>query len=131
MEVKDRIKSFRKELNLNQTEFAQKLGILQRTYSNYENGSSPIPDHLLVSISAIYGVSETWLASGEGPMRNDVTTDDEISYFLGEVMGSDDSDIRKRLVSALARTSPEDWEAFSRFLDRLIETHGTKKEDKD
>lgn len=131
MEVKDRIKAFRKELKLNQTEFAQKLGILQRTYSNYENGNSPIPYHLLVSISAIYGVSETWLASGEGPMRNDVTTDDEISYFLGEVMGSDDSDIRKRLVSALARTSPEGWEAFSRFLDRLIETHGTKKEDKD
>lgn len=131
MEIKDRLKILRKELHLNQTEFAQKLGLRQTTYSSYENGNNRIPDHLLVSISAIYGVSETWLASGEGPMRNDVTTDDEISYFLGEVMGSDDSDIRKRLVSALARTSPEDWEAFSRFLDRLIESHGTKKEDKE
>lgn len=122
MEIKDRLKLLRKNLHLNQSEFAQKLAIPQTTYSSYESGNRPIPERLIVSISAIYGISSIWLETGEGDMKHEVTEDEEIAYFLGKVMSSDDSDVRRRIISALARTSPEDWEAFARFLDRLIET---------
>ena len=123
-EIRDRLKQFRKTTGLNQSDFAQKLGIIQRTYSSYEGGDRAIPDRFIVSVCAVYGISETWLRTGEGEMYEQKTTDEEIAEFLGEVMASSDDDVRKRIISALARTSPEDWQAFARFLDRLTKKEG-------
>jgi transcriptional regulator with XRE-family HTH domain len=67
-----RIKFLRKSLKLNQTEFAEKLGITYSTISKIETGSQ-LTDQNIRTICLTFGVSEQWLRTGEGDMFIDKT----------------------------------------------------------
>lgn len=122
MEIHERLRQARIARGYRQNEFGELLGFKQSTYSSYENGARPISQSLAYMICDILSINLDWLLTGDGDMEIKRTEDEEIAYFLGKVMSSDDSDVRKRIISALARTSPEDWEVFARFLERLTET---------
>jgi transcriptional regulator with XRE-family HTH domain len=70
-----RIKSLRKSLKLNQTEFAKKLGITYSTISKIETGSQ-LTDQNVKTICLTFGVSEQWLRTGEGEMFVDKSQQD-------------------------------------------------------
>ena len=61
-----RLKQLRKMLGINQTEFAQNLGITQTAYSMIENGINPLSDRHIKVICSIFNVSEQWLRNGDG-----------------------------------------------------------------
>jgi transcriptional regulator with XRE-family HTH domain len=64
--MKDRIKKIRKDLNMNQTEFGEAIGVTLAAYSKYETGKV-IPDKTTrMLICSKFNVSETWLETGEG-----------------------------------------------------------------
>ena len=56
-----RIKELRKESTLNQTQFAEKIGMSQTGYSNYETGSRDIPTNVLIKLSKFYNVSTDYI----------------------------------------------------------------------
>ena len=71
MDISERIKLLRKDLNKNQTEFAASLGLKQSTVGNYESGSRSISDATILAICREWGVDEEWLRygiGGEGPI---------------------------------------------------------------
>lgn len=70
MTLSERIKKMRKELDLTQQEFADKLGVKRGTVATYERGRSDPSDAAVVLICKTFNVNETWLRNGEGEMFN-------------------------------------------------------------
>lgn len=66
MEIYERMKLLRRELGMNQADFAAPLGLKQSTIGNYESGSRGVSDATILAICREYGVSEQWLRTGEG-----------------------------------------------------------------
>ena len=64
--MNERIKLLRKALELNQTDFGARIGVKQGTVAAYESGARVPLDSVIVSICREFGVSESWLRSGEG-----------------------------------------------------------------
>lgn len=68
MGIGDRIRLLRKELGLNQTEFAQRLLISQSGIAANERGTRSVDERTIKLICSEFGASETWLRTGEGEM---------------------------------------------------------------
>lgn len=64
--MKDRIKRIRKDLNMNQTEFGEAIGVTLAAYSKYETGKVVPDKSIRLLICSKFGVNETWLETGEG-----------------------------------------------------------------
>ena len=121
--VNERIKYLRKEvLLLTQEKFAADLHITRSSLSVMEIGKT-VTDRNIWSICNRYTVNERWLRDGIGPIFRELTKEEEISNFLGEVVTSD-KDFRKRFIRALARLDDDGWDVMEKFIDDI-----TKKED--
>lgn len=64
----ERIKEIRKVLNLNQAEFAEKIGLSQSTLAMIEVGKRTFSDKHIKLICTTFSVSENWLRTGVGNM---------------------------------------------------------------
>ena len=56
-----RIKNLREDSDISQKELADALGISQRAYSHYENGTRKIPLDILVTLADYYQCSTDYL----------------------------------------------------------------------
>lgn len=66
--LNERIKAVRKDLSLSQKDFAEKIGISQRSVSWGEQPGNNVPDSTLKALCMAFRVNETWLRDGIGPM---------------------------------------------------------------
>ncbi len=64
----ERIKQLIEEVNMNQSEFAQKIGLDASNLSKYMTGKLPIGENLINKMVANLGVSKEWLTHGIGSM---------------------------------------------------------------
>lgn len=74
--INERIKILRKNINLTQKEFAQKICVSTSFQTLTElNQKKVLPRHIKLIVTA-FGVNEQWLRTGEGEMfEKDVTPD--------------------------------------------------------
>lgn len=79
--MNERVKTLRKVLKLNQTEFGKKIGITMRAVQKWENGKSKPQNSTLKSLINTFHVNPDWLLNGDGEM------------FLGENKQQEVSDI--------------------------------------
>lgn len=108
----DRIKKLRKALDLTQQEFADRIGSKRTTIAKYETETN-VPSSAVISlICREFNVSEMWLRTGEGEMFVERTRDDDLAAFMDELLAEESADFRRRLVTALSRLKPEQWEAL-------------------
>lgn len=110
--MNERLKKLRKSLDLTQQEFGERIGIKRNTLANYEIGRNEPIDAVINLICREFNVSETWLRTGEGEMFVERTRDDELAAFMDELLAEESADFRRRLVTALSRLKPEQWEAL-------------------
>lgn len=110
--MNERLKKLRKALDLTQQEFGDRIGIKRNTLANYEIGRNEPIDAVVNLICREFSVSETWLRTGEGEMFMERTRDDELAAFMDELLAEESADFRRRLVTALSRLKPEQWEAL-------------------
>ncbi len=68
MTINDRIKMIRKQLQLSQSDFGERIGITESAVSNYENGRRSITEQTKLAILKEYNISKLWLENGEGDM---------------------------------------------------------------
>lgn len=66
--MKERIRKIRRDLDLTQQEFADRIGIKRNTIANYETGRNEPVDSVVSLICREFGVSEEWLRNGTGEM---------------------------------------------------------------
>ena len=116
--TKNRIRELRKTLNLNQTEFGERIGVKQTTIAGYETGAKNPMDAVVNSICREFNVNESWLRTGEGEMFAAVDPDEEFAKMMVEIQVSNDEFI----ISALKAywELPEEHKEIVRNLIRKI-----------
>lgn len=118
MEMKDRIKKIRKELDLTQQGFAEKIGTTANVLTNYETGRRNPSASVINNICKTFDVNETWLRTGEGEMLVQRTRNQVITDFLGDLI-MEEATFKKRLIEALAELDERDWESLEKLATKL------------
>lgn len=117
--MKSRIKQIRKNENLTQIEFGERIGVKGNTITNYENGLRTPTDAIILSICREFRVNENWLRTGEGEPYIKRTRNQEIQSFANDVMEDIDESFRKRFVIALSKLDESDWNTIKKIADEL------------
>lgn len=125
--INERFRLLRETKGLSQEDFASRIHRTRSEIKNIEYGKTTPKEEVIQSVCAAYGVNESWLRTGEGEIFKPVSKDAELAAFLGEIMHGETADFRRRLVAALARFGPEEWELLERMVNHLAEE--IKKED--
>lgn len=69
MTINERMRYFRKDvLHMNQTEFANSIGMKQTGVSYMERDGSTVTDQAIKATCSVHGIREEWLRAGEEPM---------------------------------------------------------------
>lgn len=103
----ERLKMLRKSLRLSQAEFGARIKTAQSTYSRWESGANSPADANIALICQTFGVSETWLRSGEGDMFPPANTDEELAAWLGSIVGGHATAEEYILVDTIRRLPQE------------------------
>lgn len=117
--MNERLKKLRKTLDMTQQEFASRLGVKRNTVGQWECGINPLTEQTICSICREFDVNEHWLRTGEGEMFIELTKEEEIATFIGEVLRDEDDSFKKRLISGLAALDETGWEVLENFLNSI------------
>lgn len=108
MTENERVREIRKAKGLTMRQFGEKIGVVGSTISDIENGRRSLNKQNMLAICREFRVSEEWIRTGEGEMFVEPDEDEEITRFMGDIL-SGQPDFRRRLVSVLARMTPDEW----------------------
>lgn len=84
--MKERLKRIRKELDLTQQAFADRLGISRNNIAGYETGKSEPGDAVVSLICREFNVNEEWLRNGNGEMLIELSEEEEIADLAYELL---------------------------------------------
>lgn len=122
--MKDRIKKIRKELDLTQQEFADRIGIARGNIAAYEVGKNAPSDSVISLICREFSVNENWLRTGEGDMFMELSRDEQIEEFIGNLLQGEEDSFKRRLISGLAALNENGWKVLEDFLDSIQKKKG-------
>ena len=118
--MKERIKKIRRELDLTQQEFADRLGIKRGTISNYELGRNDPVDSVISLICREFNVSEEWLRDGSG----DMFITDKPNELDALVMKYGLSDADQVLIEKYISLKPKSRDTIIQFISEVSEAIG-------
>lgn len=121
--MKDRIKRIRKEFDLTQQKFADRIGVKQNTVAQYEMGRNIPIDTVISLICREFDVNEDWLRNGTGEMFIAKTRNQVITDFAGDLINEPES-FKARLIEGLAKLDVSDWEEIERIVLKIINKEG-------
>lgn len=89
--MNERIKALRKELNLTQQEFADRLGTSRGNIGSYEVGKSAPSDAVISLICKTFRVNEDWLRNGgdNEKMFIELSPMQEVGYYVEDLLEYD------------------------------------------
>lgn len=117
--MKDRIKKLRKELDLTQQKFADKLGVQRNTIAMYEMGKTTPSEAIILSICREFNVNEEWLRHGTGEMLVKQSPDEQIATFVGGLLKDEEDSFKRRLISGLCQLDEDGWSILENFIDSI------------
>ena len=123
MTSNERVRVVRKSLGLTLEKFGVRLGVGKGAMSQIENGTNNLSHRMLLSICREYGVSESWLRTGEGEMFVPVTRNEKIASFIGDLLKDEQDSFKKQLVEILAELDESEWEALAAIAEKLKEAN--------
>jgi transcriptional regulator with XRE-family HTH domain len=103
--INSRITALRKHLGLNQTKFAQKIGVTSQHISMFEAGKAKLSETSINLICLTFGVRGEWLREGKGDMM------DEEAML---------SEWEKRLLELFRKLSPSAQKDFIEYVEKLV-----------
>lgn len=112
-----RIKMIRESLNLTQEAFGKRIGSARNTIANYETGNRTPSNAVFTSICKEFNVNEKWLRYGEGEMFLPKSMEEELIAFTADLLIGEKDDFKKRLLSALAKLSEDQWDLLENIID--------------
>lgn len=124
--INSRIGELVEELHVTKTAFAESLNVSQQYISKLIKTGNP-SDMFISAICEKYSVREDWLRNGNGPMFKQLSRDEEIASFIGEVLKDENDTFKKRFISMLSKLDVSDWETLEKMAELLAE----KKEQAD
>lgn len=122
--MNERLKKLRKTLDLTQQEFADKIGSKRNTIAKYETDTN-VPSAAVISlICREFNVNENWLRTGEGDMFMEMSRDEQIEEFIGDLLHGEEDSFKRRLISGLAALDENGWKVLEDFLDSIQKKKG-------
>ena len=110
----DRIVSLREKLNMNQEDFAKKIGVSRNFISLVETTKRNLSDRTIVDICREFNVNEKWLRTGEGEMFNQ-SLENTVDRLCAELHASE---LESGIIRAYFRIDPRIREPF---MQRMIQ----------
>lgn len=117
--MKNRLKLIRNHFHLSQEEFGNKINIKSRSHiSSLESGNKNITDRIISDICREFNVNETWLRTGEGEMFEEVSSEEELAKYIGELVQTDDQ-VKKDLILTILKLDDDDWKVIKKIINGL------------
>ena len=117
--INDRIAWCVKDSKLTKTAFAEKINVSQSFISRLVSGEKVPSDRTIADICREFGISENWLRTGDGDPHVQLSRDEELSAFFGDVMKGQSPDFCRRLLSVMSRLSVEEWGLLENMAKKL------------
>ena len=124
--INQRIAAVLKVSGLTKTAFAKRLRIGQPFVSELCSGIKQPSDRTIRDICEEFNVNETWLRTGAGDMFNEITRDEQIADFVGDVLRERDDSFKRRFIAMLSRLGEDDWAVLERMANDLAAGHEKK-----
>lgn len=124
MTIGERVKELRKQVNLTQQAFADRLNLKRNTVGSYEVNVVEPSDRTISDICREFNVNETWLRTGEGEMFNQITQSEKLAAFLADITANEEDSFKRQFVEVLADLEPEDWKFLERMARKLQKKEG-------
>lgn len=119
--ISDRISWCVKESGLTKTAFADKINVTQQYVSNLCLGKKIPSDRTIADICREFNVNEDWLRTGRGDPYIQLSRDEELAQFFGDVMKGEDPDFRRRLLSVMSRLTTDEWALLEQMAWKLVD----------
>lgn len=105
--------------NLTRTKFAETLGISQAFVSQICSGVRVPSDRTISDICRVFKVNETWLRDGVGPMKTELTQDEQLVEFMTDLMAESSDSFRRRFIAVVSELDAEGWAFLEKIADEL------------
>lgn len=96
--MNERIKEVRKELEISQADFGNKIGIGQAGISAIEKGIRGITERNIQLICEKFYVNESWLRTGQGDMFQKIPEEDEYFKAVTQISKSQDDVVMQAII---------------------------------
>lgn len=127
MTIGKRIKQIRKEFNLTQEKFADRIHTSRSNLGNIETDTFMVQERIIFEICREFDVNRVWLETGEGEMFIQKSRDDEISIWAASLQDVPDS-FKYKFAHALSKLNDRDWEVIEKVVQLLYDEE-TKKDE--
>lgn len=125
----ERVRELRKTLRLSGEKFGEKIGLKKVAVSQIETGRNNLSEQNILAICREFNVNEDWLRYGTGEMFKDMTLDEEIISFIGDIQWDASNTFKKRFISAVAKLNDEEWKVLEKIIvDMASDIEENKKD---
>ncbi|MCC0642197.1 MULTISPECIES: helix-turn-helix transcriptional regulator [unclassified Clostridioides] len=100
IKINKRIKQIRKEHNVSQQEFGEKLGVSRDVISNIENNRVEVKTVFITHMCEIFNVNKEWILTGEGEIY--ISTEDIYSTLeevFYKIASSKDENLKELVIN--------------------------------
>ena len=126
----ERVKELRKALGLSGEKFGEKIGVTRSAISDIERGRNGLSDSNILAICREFNVNEEWLRTGMGEMFKDMSLDEEIISFIGEIQWDTSNTFKKRFISAISKLNEEEWNVLEKIIVDMASNMEENKKDR-
>lgn len=117
-----RLYAIRKELKLSQEEFGSKIGITRSAICNYENGTRPISEQVILAVGREFSVRPEWLRDGSGEVFVPKPEGDSLDTLLkSRDIPTDDLETIKSVIGAFLELKKPSRDAVVEFVRKCAE----------
>ena len=117
--IGDRISALISNLGIKKVQFATSINVDQSYISQLTAGKRTPSDRTIADICREFGVSETWLRTGEGEMYIQMDEEDELTQICMEIGASDD-ELAKAAIRIYWRLSDKEKAVIHKMVDDLV-----------
>lgn len=125
----ERVRELRKTLGLSGEKFGEKIGLKRNSLSQIETGKNNLSEQSILAICREFNVNEEWLRTGTGEMFKDMTLDEEIISFIGEIQWDTSNTFKKRFISAISKLNEEEWNVLEKIIVDMASNIEENKKD--
>lgn len=113
--MNDRIKKIRKELDLTQQKFGERIGVKGNTIAQYESGRNEPIDAVISLICREFNVNEEWLRYGTGEMFVEIDRENQLMMWAAKILKDESDSFKRRFVKMLMDLDEGDWETLEKI----------------
>ena len=124
--MNERLKKLRKNLDMTQQKFADRIGYKRNTVAKYETGVNSPSAAVISLICREFNVNEDWLRTGNGEMFLTTNRNADIARLTRQLLSEESDSFKNRFISMLSNLTVEEWEFLEKKSKELCETETTE-----